>query len=177
MSSGPRRSGLAAWGNAGVTAAAPGRTQGPAGRASREVFCEQGWVSAGTAGNCGGSRKARHCSGIGKTAGSTGKSPPPRRRAMDGAAPQRYPARPSCNAPVAQLDRALPSGGRGQGFESLRARQLLQRVPSSALSDLPALLVEIGDPRTTDFHCPGDRRTHLRAQLQSCRNCKPIQCW
>ncbi len=27
-------------------------------------------------------------------------------------------------APVAQLDRALPSGGRGQGFESLRARQL-----------------------------------------------------
>ena len=26
-------------------------------------------------------------------------------------------------APVAQLDRALPSGGRGQGFESLRARQ------------------------------------------------------
>ena len=29
-----------------------------------------------------------------------------------------------CNAPVAQLDRALPSGGRGQGFESLRARHL-----------------------------------------------------
>ena len=27
-------------------------------------------------------------------------------------------------APVAQLDRALPSGGRGQGFESLRAHQL-----------------------------------------------------
>src|SRR5580704_3647308 len=27
------------------------------------------------------------------------------------------------NAPVAQLDRALPSEGRGQGFESLRARQ------------------------------------------------------
>jgi hypothetical protein len=26
-------------------------------------------------------------------------------------------------APVAQLDRALPSEGRGQGFESLRARQ------------------------------------------------------
>ena len=26
------------------------------------------------------------------------------------------------NAPVAQLDRALPSEGRGQGFESLRAR-------------------------------------------------------
>jgi hypothetical protein len=25
-------------------------------------------------------------------------------------------------APVAQLDRALPSEGRGQGFESLRAR-------------------------------------------------------
>ena len=29
-------------------------------------------------------------------------------------------------APVAQLDRALPSEGRGQGFESLRARQLNQ---------------------------------------------------
>jgi hypothetical protein len=28
------------------------------------------------------------------------------------------------SAPVAQLDRALPSEGRGQGFESLRARQL-----------------------------------------------------
>ena len=27
------------------------------------------------------------------------------------------------HAPVAQLDRALPSEGRGQGFESLRARQ------------------------------------------------------
>jgi hypothetical protein len=27
-------------------------------------------------------------------------------------------------APVAQLDRALPSEGRGQGFESLRARQI-----------------------------------------------------
>ncbi len=27
------------------------------------------------------------------------------------------------SAPVAQLDRALPSGGKGQGFESLRARQ------------------------------------------------------
>jgi hypothetical protein len=27
------------------------------------------------------------------------------------------------DAPVAQLDRARPSGGRGQGFESSRARQ------------------------------------------------------
>ena len=31
-------------------------------------------------------------------------------------------------APVAQLDRALPSEGRGQGFESLRARQLFQYI-------------------------------------------------
>src|SRR5215472_4532504 len=31
-----------------------------------------------------------------------------------------------CNAPVAQLDRALPSEGKGQGFESLRARQANQ---------------------------------------------------
>src|SRR5579863_9917617 len=30
------------------------------------------------------------------------------------------------SAPVAQLDRALPSEGRGQGFESLRARQFLR---------------------------------------------------
>jgi hypothetical protein len=29
-------------------------------------------------------------------------------------------------APVAQLDRALPSEGRGQGFESLRVRQYFQ---------------------------------------------------
>src|SRR5580658_6267236 len=31
------------------------------------------------------------------------------------------------HAPVAQLDRALPSEGRGQGFESLRARHLSHR--------------------------------------------------
>ena len=35
------------------------------------------------------------------------------------------------HAPVAQLDRALPSGGRGQGFESLRARHL--RCPTLAI--------------------------------------------
>jgi len=35
----------------------------------------------------------------------------------------RYLGRHSSIAPVAQLDRALPSEGRGQGFESLRARQ------------------------------------------------------
>src|SRR5580700_764244 len=32
------------------------------------------------------------------------------------------------HAPVAQLDRALPSEGRGQGFESLRARHLIQKL-------------------------------------------------
>ena len=32
------------------------------------------------------------------------------------------------NAPVAQLDRALPSGGRGQGFESLRARHIPHEI-------------------------------------------------
>src|SRR6202451_3280239 len=31
------------------------------------------------------------------------------------------------HAPVAQLDRALPSEGRGQGFESLRARHLFPK--------------------------------------------------
>ncbi len=36
----------------------------------------------------------------------------------------------SKSAPVAQLDRALPSGGRGQGFESLRARHFY--IPSPA---------------------------------------------
>ena len=35
-----------------------------------------------------------------------------------------------CKAPVAQLDRALPSGGRGQGFESLRARHLPPTPPT-----------------------------------------------
>jgi hypothetical protein len=34
------------------------------------------------------------------------------------------------HAPVAQLDRALPSEGRGQGFESLRARQGSRKGPS-----------------------------------------------
>src|SRR5207302_108059 len=38
------------------------------------------------------------------------------------------------NAPVAQLDRALPSEGRGQGFESLRARQL--RTKSNTWDDV-----------------------------------------
>ncbi len=33
-------------------------------------------------------------------------------------------ARSRPHAPVAQLDRALPSEGRGQGFESLRARHI-----------------------------------------------------
>src|SRR5574337_598085 len=32
------------------------------------------------------------------------------------------------NAPVAQLDRVLPSEGRGRGFESRRARHLIQAV-------------------------------------------------
>ena len=31
-------------------------------------------------------------------------------------------------APVAQLDRALPSGGRGRGFESLRARHVFNEL-------------------------------------------------
>ena len=51
----------------------------------------------------------------------------------DGARPleARRPARMgrvhfAAHAPVAQLDRALPSGGRGQRFESSRARHLLQ---------------------------------------------------
>src|SRR6478752_4373375 len=42
-------------------------------------------------------------------------------------------------APVAQLDRALPSEGRGQGFESLRARQKNQRVRA-----LSGFLCDIG---------------------------------
>ena len=32
------------------------------------------------------------------------------------------------SAPVAQLDRALPSEGRGQGFESLRVHHFSRRV-------------------------------------------------
>src|SRR5262249_10815860 len=39
-----------------------------------------------------------------------------------------------CSAPVAQLDRALPSEGRGQGFESLRARQFV-RNPQNNLKE------------------------------------------
>ncbi len=51
--------------------------------------------------------------------------------ARPGAARGRTPRHPvsyPTSAPVAQLDRALPSGGRGQGFESLRARHLRCRT-------------------------------------------------
>jgi hypothetical protein len=37
------------------------------------------------------------------------------------------------NAPVAQLDRALPSEGKGRTFESSRVRQHPQRCPSTAI--------------------------------------------
>jgi hypothetical protein len=37
------------------------------------------------------------------------------------------PRRPAKNAPVAQLDRALDYESRGQEFESLRARQKLNK--------------------------------------------------
>ena len=52
--------------------------------------------------------------------------------ARPGAARGRTPRHPvsyPTSAPVAQLDRALPSGGRGQGFESLRARQIQKAHP------------------------------------------------
>ena len=39
----------------------------------------------------------------------------------------------SLDAPVAQLDRALPSEGRGHRFESCRVRQLRTRVHSTLL--------------------------------------------
>src|SRR6056297_2693769 len=42
---------------------------------------------------------------------------------LDRARPDRYHCRPFDKAPVAQLDRALPSEGRGRRFESCRARQ------------------------------------------------------
>ena|GEM_PF-4563677 len=40
---------------------------------------------------------------------------------MPGIMPARY-------APIAQLDRALPSGGRGRGFESLWAHQINKKA-------------------------------------------------
>ena len=40
-------------------------------------------------------------------------------------------------APVAQLDRALPSEGRGREFESRRARQQIQRVTDERHRDDP----------------------------------------
>ena len=39
-------------------------------------------------------------------------------------------AKSAAHAPVAQLDRALPSEGRGHRFESCRVRQLLGRLPT-----------------------------------------------
>ena len=47
---------------------------------------------------------------------------------LDRARPDRYHCRPFRRAPVAQLDRALPSEGRGRRFESCRARQSFQVV-------------------------------------------------
>jgi hypothetical protein len=52
-----------------------------------------------------------------------GEWPDPTPQAEGSAAPQAVTESTEF-APVAQLDRALPSGGRGQGFESLRARHL-----------------------------------------------------
>ncbi len=49
--------------------------------------------------------------------------PPTPRRAVAHARPIRYM---NPQAPVAQLDRALPSEGKGHTFESCRVRQLLQ---------------------------------------------------
>ena len=66
------------------------------------------------------------------------------------------------HAPVAQLDRALPSEGRGQGFESLRARQFQSvRPPPGAgtiwgLADaliLTCASADIVPPRDGGF-CP-----------------------
>ena len=52
-----------------------------------------------------------------------GEWPDPAPQAPGSAAPQAVTESTEF-APVAQLDRALPSGGRGRGFESLRARHL-----------------------------------------------------
>ena len=52
-----------------------------------------------------------------------GEWPDPTPQAQGSAAPQAVTESTEF-APVAQLDRALPSGGRGRGFESLRARHL-----------------------------------------------------
>ena len=46
------------------------------------------------------------------------------------------------DAPVAQLDRALPSEGRGQGFESLRARHSVA-ARESDLTGRKAMLLAI----------------------------------
>jgi hypothetical protein len=42
------------------------------------------------------------------------------------------------HAPVAQLDRALPSEGRGRGFESLRARQNYRKIKPIDLRSNPS---------------------------------------
>ena len=47
---------------------------------------------------------------------------------QDAPASCKKPRASARRAPVAQLDRALPSEGRGQGFESLRVRQLNQTL-------------------------------------------------
>ncbi len=54
-------------------------------------------------------------------------------------------------APVAQLDRALPSGGRGQRFESSRARHHKEEGPSGAL------LLYGGVPRGPDSNLRSSR--------------------
>lgn len=62
-------------------------------------------------------------------------------------------------APVAQLDRALPSEGRGQGFESLRARQLSQWVIA------PSVL-EYGVAEYTPLFRPARSRRRTRVALE-----------
>src|SRR6266852_6587936 len=90
-------------------------------------------------------------------------------------------SRSACCAPVAQMDRALASGAKGRGFESLLARHLFLRIPLVPISlHIPqknpggtgvdrsrvrTKLFRTGISRHTEtFHCLGeqlDRRRRL----------------
>src|SRR3954454_17925547 len=64
----------------------------------------------------------------------------------------------TANAPVAQLDRALPSEGKGHTFESCRVRQLFGAVCASRGTDL-------GLTGTDEQRSPRGASQPLRASL------------
>lgn len=69
---------------------------------------------------------SRRPAGAGSAGGSANIAKSAAKHLQDAPASCKKPRASARRAPVAQLDRALPSEGRGQGFESLRVRHINQ---------------------------------------------------